>query len=288
MPSAPRPVSTLWFSPRCHSSLHVLPNFPPHSPAAKFPHDGSRIVILSGEGNLNVLTQEFSAAVEASLSYDGKRILFSGRRTSRESWNIWEMDLDGRNKRQITKDFGDCREPRYLATSSITPPDFEDKVRWITFTSNAANTWDEVGPELATALYAMNLEPIEGRGMVTRRSTFNLSSDFSPVVLSDGRILFTSRQRGEADKYPRGRYLLLASNWDGTGVNLFCGVRQGAAVKTMACQKCPTGHWFSWNRRARIRMAADAWHGILQTPAGKLRTAEQNRWALPQSQPPAR
>ncbi len=222
------------------TQMPFVPARPAKSPSAFFcreiPPAGSRIVILSGEGKLTVLTPEFLAAGEASISYDGKRILFSGRRRSKESWSIWEMDLDGKNKRQITKDFGDCREPKYLANSSITPPDFEDKVRWITFTSNAASTLDELVPQLATALYARNLEPIEGRGLVTRRSTFNLSSDFSPTVLHDGRILFTSRQQAEASAYPHGKFLLLASNWDGTGVNLFCGARQGAPLKMMASE----------------------------------------------------
>jgi hypothetical protein len=200
------------------------------------PPTGSRIVLLSNEGTITILTPEFAAAVEPSVSFEGKRILFSGRRTKTESWNIWEMDFDGKNKQQITQNFGDCREPKYLATSSITPPEFSDKVRWITFTSNAANAWDELAPGMATALYARNLEPIEGSGFVTRRSTFNLSSDFSPVVLHDGRILFTSHQKDETSHSLLGRFLLLASNWDGTGINLFCGTNQGATLKTMACE----------------------------------------------------
>jgi hypothetical protein len=200
------------------------------------PPKGSRVVLLSPEGTLTVLTAEFFAAAEPDVRFDGKRILFSGKRSPKDSWNIWEMDPDGKNKKQVTEHFGDCREPKYLATSSITAPEFEDKVRWITFTSNAANTYDELGPDLSTALYARNLEPIQGRGLITRRSTFNLSSDFSPTVLQDGRILFTSRQNGDLQRYPHGRFLLLASNWDGTVLNLFCGSGQGATLKTMACE----------------------------------------------------
>ncbi len=192
--------------------------------------------MLSPQGTLSVLTGEFFAAADPSVSFDGKRILFSAKRTSQEPWNIWETDPDGKNKKQVTQNFGDCREPRYLATSSITPPEFEGRVRWITFTSNAANTYDEFGADLSTALYARNLETIEGRGFITRRSTYNLSSDFSPTVLRDGRILFTSRQKGSGPRLAHGRFLLLASNWDGSGLNLFCGDSQGATLKTMACE----------------------------------------------------
>jgi hypothetical protein len=106
-------------------------------------------------------------------------------------------------------------------------------VRWITFISDAAGAYQEGRLELATSLYAANLEPIEGRGSVTWRTTFNLSSDFSPTVLQDGRVLFTSQQKyaGTPEKFP-----LLAANWDGTGLNLFCGTDQGANFKTMACE----------------------------------------------------
>jgi hypothetical protein len=194
---------------------------------------GSRIVILARQGTPSILTQEFAAAADPSVSFDGKRILFSGKLRAEDSWDIWEMDTDGRNKRQITRGAGNCREPEYLAQSSISPPDFDDKVRWITFTSDAAGAYQEGKPELASSLYATNLEPILGRGSVTWRSTFNLSSDFSPTVLQDGRVLFTSRQKyaNNPEKFP-----LLAANWDGTGLNLFCGTNQGAFFKTMACE----------------------------------------------------
>ncbi len=195
--------------------------------------NGSGIVALAPDGSSSLLTPEFAAAADPSVSFDAKRILFAGRRAPEDRWNIWEMDPDGKNKRQITREFGNCREPEYLALSSITPPDFKDKVRWITFRSDAAGTYQEGTDALATSLYAASLEAVPGRGLVTWRLTFNLSSDFSPLVLGDGRILFTSRQGRPnlPEEYP-----LLATNWDGTGLNLFCGAGQGARLKTMACE----------------------------------------------------
>jgi hypothetical protein len=199
------------------------------------PPEGGRICSLSSRGILSVLTSEFASAAHPSLSFDARRLLFAAKRSSNENWNIWEMDLDGKNKRQLTANSGNCLEPKYLATSSITPPDFEDKVRWILFTSDRAGTYEEHGQEPARALYAQNIEPIAGLGTVIRRTTFNLSSDFSPTVLSDGRVLFTSRQPGDNDD-PRGRFPLLVTNWDGTGLNLFCSSHEGGFLKTMACE----------------------------------------------------
>ena len=146
------------------------------------------------------------------------------------------MENDGTGIRQITRDFGNCREPRYLATSSVTPPEFADKVRWVTFTSDVADTLDEQSGGVATALYALNTEPIEGRGTVVRRSTFNLSSDFSPTVLGDGRVLFTSCQPGEGKRQTHREFPLLVTNWDGSGLNIFTGNDDGPVLKTMASE----------------------------------------------------
>jgi hypothetical protein len=197
---------------------------------------GSRICFLSASRTLSVLTPEFAAASDPAVSFDGKSIVFAGKRTLQEPWNIWEMDIGGGNKRQVTKDLGNCREPEYLATSSITPPDFADRVRWVTFVSDAAGVYREGSTELATSLYATNTEPIQGRGAVVWRTTFNLSSDFSPTALRDGRVLFTSMQLAARSPGADERYTLLAANWDGSGLNIFTGDTEGDAFKTMAVE----------------------------------------------------
>jgi hypothetical protein len=192
---------------------------------------GSRIVTVAPGGEVKVLTPDFDSASDPSLSFDAGRILFAGKKGSKDSWDIWEMDLEGRNKRRIIKDFGNCRDPKYLAPSSITPPDFEDKVNWIAFVSDECGSYDEGTTQPATSLYVANLEPIEGRGNIIRRATFNLSSDFSPTVLTDGRLLFASRQVWWHREDTEGKYILLATSWDGTGQNLFLDYRQGAFLK---------------------------------------------------------
>lgn len=200
------------------------------------PGDGCRIVLLGTDGKTRVLTGEFAAACDPCVSFDATRLLFAGKESEDDNWNIWEMGVDGSGARQITRELGDCREPAYLAPSSITAPEFADKVQWIVFTSTAAGTYDESGSEIATALYVQNLEPIEGRGTVTWRTTFNLSHDFSPTVLSDGRVLFSSWQQQGNRHPPYGMVALLTTNWAGTGLNVFHGNHDGALVKTAACE----------------------------------------------------
>jgi hypothetical protein len=193
----------------------------------------SRIVALSAGGSFAVLTPDFASAANPSLSFDSTRLLFAGKKEANENWNIWEMDVDGRNRKQITRDFGNCAEPRYLALSAVTPPEFADKVRWIVFSSDAANVYEEKGTASATSLYVRNLEPVEGRGLFTRRITFSLSSVFSPIVLRDGRILFSSHQPAGGSF---GNFPLMVTNWDGTGLNLFYRSGSRTALNAMACE----------------------------------------------------
>jgi hypothetical protein len=197
---------------------------------------GGRIALLGTDGKPKVLTPEFAAAADPSVSYDGKKVLFAGKSKPGDSWSIWEMDADGSNKRQLTRNHGNCREPEYLATSSITPPDFTDKVRWIVFVSDAAGALEEGGTEPSTSLYVMNIEPIKGRGTVVWRATFNMSSDFAPTVLADGRTLFTSKDSGSETPGRTPEYPLLVSNWDGSGLNLFTNDGQGNPLRTMAAE----------------------------------------------------
>lgn len=207
---------------------------------------GSRIVALnpmSPKGKVRNLTPEFVAAGAPEVSFDGQHILFTAKRTAEDHWSIWEMDIDGSNKVEITsrerfgQELGDCTEPRYLPKASITAPSFADKVQWIVFASTASGTYNEHGKNKASSLYVCTIEPIEARGgYVLWRVTFNLSDAFSPWVLRDGRVLFTSWQHHGNRYYPDGVFALMTVNWAGTGLNPFYGNHEQPLVKTMACE----------------------------------------------------
>ncbi|HID11657.1 MAG TPA: hypothetical protein EYP17_10215 [Candidatus Latescibacteria bacterium] len=201
---------------------------------------GSRIVLLyPGEEGPKVLTPEFAAAGYPDVEPSGEHIVFAGKLRPEDNWDIWEMDADGSNKRKVTDgDMGDCIDPVYLCHSPLTPPEFTDYVRWVAFVSNKAGAYDEHMSGPATAIYVRTLEPAAPPRdtVVTWRVTFNLSSDFSPTVLRDGRTLFASWQHMGNRRYPNGIFALLAINWAGTGLNLFYGNHQGALVKTMPCE----------------------------------------------------
>lgn len=88
---------------------------------ARFPQ-GSRLVRLwpvEPEGRVKPLTSEFFAAADPQVSYDGKKILFAGQLSPGSKWQIWEMNADGSEKRQITKCDDDCVKPAYLPRGQI-------------------------------------------------------------------------------------------------------------------------------------------------------------------------
>ena len=143
---------------------------------------GSRIVAFDptnpDHGIVN-LTPDFNAAGRPDISFDGKRILFVGRRTREDRLNVWEMNLDGTAARRITDRPKDCLAALYLST--IYTIDADAPVYQIAFLSS-----EETGRTLA--LYTCRLD-----GTRTAQITFNPYGVFDPWQLSDGRLLYSSR-----------------------------------------------------------------------------------------------
>ena len=87
----------------------------------RFPQ-GSRLVRMTAgdaPGSVAPLTRDFFSAADPQVSFDGSRILFSAQRARGDSWQIWEMAVDGSGLRQVTHGAGDCLEPKYLPQNQI-------------------------------------------------------------------------------------------------------------------------------------------------------------------------
>lgn len=83
----------------------------------RFPSGATiRIHELSGE---HPLVPEFFAAADPAISFDGRRILFAGKRGHDDPWQIWEISLGGDDARQITPGKEDCVRPFYLPDDRI-------------------------------------------------------------------------------------------------------------------------------------------------------------------------
>jgi hypothetical protein len=187
--------------------------------------EGARIVILYPDRTLRVLTRGFASAADLDVSFDGKHILFAGKRKASDHWNVYEMQADGSGVRQVTRDLGDCRSPIYQATLNTLVADKP----WyqIAFVSTASGELNEYAPEIATDLYSCRPD-----GTLVNRLTFNPSSDFDPVLVWDGRLIFAAWQRNRLERGVLGRVGLFELNQDGTDLTLLCA-DQGRRIKHM-------------------------------------------------------
>jgi Hydrazine synthase alpha subunit middle domain/WD40-like Beta Propeller Repeat len=152
---------------------------------------------ISPDGAVTPITAFTGASVsDPCVSYDGERILFSMRPPGQPNRNIFEIRADGTGLRQITSGGGHDFDPLYLPDDRIL------------FTSSRDHEMDEYNHSPAERLYTCNAD---GSGM--ERISFNQSDDFDPMVLPNGRILYTRWDHfGMFNRFP-----LFATNPDGTG-----------------------------------------------------------------------
>jgi hypothetical protein len=196
----------------------VFTQLPPASSPAGYGR-GGHLVLLSPEGTTRVLTRDFESAADPEVSFDGKRVLFAGRKTAADHWNIYEMAADGSGVRQFTRGLGDCRSPVYQ--SALFYLNDARPIYQVTFVSTAAGEYNEHGAALASNLYSVRLD-----GSEVRRLTYTASSSFDPFQMPDGRILFSS--------WHGARVNLFGINLDGTDYAAFSG-EQGRRIQQMAC-----------------------------------------------------
>jgi hypothetical protein len=189
--------------------------------------DGARLLRVAPDGSTRVLSRGFAAACDPAVSFDATRLLFAGKRKAGDPWNVFEMAADGSDVRQVTRGLGNCRSPSYQSTlyTIISPRPWYQ----LTFVSDAAGMMNEDGSSPATDLYSSKLD-----GSAVRRLTFNLSSDFDPFLMDDGRLLFAGWQRRGLERGLAGRVALFGINIDGADVALFADTR-GRRLKHMPC-----------------------------------------------------
>jgi hypothetical protein len=152
---------------------------------------------ISPDGRVTPITEFAGASIsDPCVSFDGERILFSMRPAGESDRNIFEIDADGRNLRQITRGGGHDFDPLYLPDGKIL------------FTSSRAGHMDEYNHSPAENLFTCNAD---GSGIT--RISFNQSDDFDPALLPNGRIAYTRWDHfGTFNRFP-----LFVTNPDGTG-----------------------------------------------------------------------
>jgi hypothetical protein len=131
------------------------------------------------------LVPNFAASADPAVSFDGQRVLFSGKAQPRDPWQIWEITLSEGKPHRITSGNEDCIRPFYLPDDRIV---YARKVsgRFVIETSDLAG-----GKILPLTYISSNALPTDllRDGRILFESSYPLGSDGSPelyTVYSDG------------------------------------------------------------------------------------------------------
>ena len=149
----------------------------------RFPNGATLKIATAGQSR--VLVNGFAATADACVSFDGRRVLFAGKQSAGQRWQIWEMPISGGVPRQVTNTSDDSIRPFYLPA---------DKFVY----ARRANG-------------AFHLEILTFDGKVANRLSYAPGDQTPTDVLRDGRILFEARR-------PDGARELYTVYTDGTGV----------------------------------------------------------------------
>jgi hypothetical protein len=152
---------------------------------------------IAPDGVVTPITAFTGAAIsDPCVSFDGDRILFSMRPPGGSDRNIFEIGADGTALTQITSGGGHDFDPLYLPDGRIL------------FTSSRDGEMDEYNHSPAEHLYRCDAD-----GGNMQRLSFNQSDDFDPMLLANGRIVYTRWEHfGTFNRFP-----LFVTNPDGSG-----------------------------------------------------------------------
>lgn len=160
----------LWTSAVSASGSLAIPyiytSTPRYEAAERFP--AGAVLHLVSNGRDRVLTPGFAASADASVSYDGRRILFAGKEKPADKWQIWEVPATGGTPRRVVTTPEDCVTPFYLPADRIV---FARRMRR--------------GFELQTA---------PAIGGTPSPLTFAPGNQIVSDILRDGRVLFEGTQ----------------------------------------------------------------------------------------------
>ncbi len=131
---------------------------------------------------LNVKTAEVTKLIrdpdgavrDPKVFYDGTKILFSWRKGGSDYYHLYEIGVDGKNLKQLTKGPYNDIEACYLPDGGIV------------FVSTRANRWVNCMLTEVATIYRCDAD-----GSAIRQLSANIEQDNTPWVLPDGRILYT-------------------------------------------------------------------------------------------------
>ena len=174
------------------------------------PLDGydNEIAVLSPlrpDGQLRTLfrPEQGQFVGDLDLHWDGKRLLFSMPGGENGRWHLWEIKTTGGAPERLTR----FTEPDVDAYDGCYLPD-----GGIVFMCSA--TYQGV-PCVGGKDYVANLYRMEGDGGKVRRLCYDQEMNWSPMVMHDGRVVYTRWEYTDTAHY--FSRVLFAMNPDGTG-----------------------------------------------------------------------
>lgn len=216
----------------------------------RFPQ-GAQLMVQR-DGATQPLVPELAASADASISFDGKTVLFAGKKQSTDPWQIWDVSADGGDPQQLLAASTDLIRPLWMPTGRMvyarrTPRGF--------------------------ALEAAALD-----GSAAQKLTF-LRGKFVPDdVLRDGRVLFESGFPLGSGATPE-MFLVYA---DGSGVE---SVRCDHGTAREHGKQMPSGDIVFTHGKSLARFtSALADEAAISAPAGQfagdVAEARDGRWLL--------
>jgi len=169
----------------------------------RFPQGAQLLLIHAGKAE--PLATGFWAAADANVSFDGKRVLFSGKQTAGDPWQIWELTLEDRSVRKLIAGEGDAIRPFYLPAGRLVyARRAAQGFRLETAGKDASNAFAPIDAQAGGSLLTLSYLP---------------GSAVPTDVLRDGRILFEA-------EFPLGA---------GSTPELFLVYSDGSGVESYRC-----------------------------------------------------
>lgn len=168
----------------------------------RFPKGAQLLLVHAGK--TEPLVNGFAASADANVSFDGQTVLFAGKRSDSDPWQIWELTLMDRTVRKVTATATDAERPFYLPGGRLV---------WAQRTAAGfqLQSSDDGRP------IPRFLNPTAGPGILPL--TYAGTNAFPADVLRDGRILFEAG-------FPLG---------EGSAPELFLVYADGSGVESVRC-----------------------------------------------------
>ncbi|MFN3560987.1 MAG: TolB family protein [Chloroherpetonaceae bacterium] len=167
----------------------IISGIGPHGRTFK---TGGKLFVRERSGRLRQLAPTFYDIADLSVSYDAKRLVFSGLVHPDSSWRIYEIGIDGRNLRAITKTDRTIDLSRFgdLAKTFERYDDFDpcymDSEK-IVFASTRYPSLAQLGSVRTSNLFVVNTDGTNLHRITTERN----SAEEPTMDLSEGRVVFS-------------------------------------------------------------------------------------------------